>query len=116
VELVFPVRDHDAQPPPTCRGVAWCDECGCRLSRYRPAGRTTCLACGGPDVDGKLQRVTEHVLAVLEMGPLSVTELASAGGLHRTSVKDAIRRLRESGQVKLDPASTSATPRYRLAQ
>ena len=59
-----------------------------------------------PDVDTKAHRGTERVLAVLEDGPLTAPEIAAAGQLTRSAVKDATRHLRESGNIELDPAST----------
>jgi hypothetical protein len=107
------VNDYRTRALPTARAGS-CESCGCRLSRYRPGGRRTCLACGGPDVYAKTREASERVLLALEDGPHTAREISKALQLTQRVAKDALSRLREAGQVEIDPASPYRAPRYSL--
>jgi hypothetical protein len=104
-----PVAQHDE---------AWCEACGCRLSRYRPVGRTTCWQCGGADTSytaphsmaGTCEPRIRELLAT--RGPLTAAEITELAGICRPSIKATLTRMLRSGEATRD---ADHRPRYTLA-
>lgn len=85
---------------------------------YRPQGRLTCSACGGPDrpcsvlVKGTASPRIAELLAT--SGPLTGHEIAILAGIHRSSVKTALQGLVADRVVRVVEANRR-TPRYELS-
>jgi hypothetical protein len=110
-----------AERPAAQDAEAWCERCGCRLSRYRPAGRATCWQCGGADTSsvsgmghvaaGTCEPRIRELLAT--RGALTAAEIAELAGISRPSVKTA-RSPGCSAAGRPDATVTYKRPRYTL--
>lgn len=88
-------------PPASTSIEARCTVCGCKLSRYRPAARTTCLLHGGPDrqQEHRLSETAAALLKCLGDGPAPAANLADIAGCTMASARTALNQLDARGHI-----------------